>query len=279
MAVKSLLARKVLGLLGSFGLRVLRSTIDWRAIYADVTVDPVNSRYATRAVYACWHENMLVPLAMRAHRNNLGLASQHSDADIITRAIRHLGWSVVRGSTTRGSVLALLKMLRDDKRNLSITPDGPRGPRRTMSTGPIFLASKLGVPLTCIGCGYDRPWRMGSWDRFAIPRPFSRARVVFGPPLAVPAKLDRDALEGHRLWFEGLLNWLTEEAEAWAESGRRRRGELPMAAGKLVPEVMQWNPADALCLPDWLQNGWIRLGNRPAPAGCRLDSKDAGRAA
>ena len=59
--------------------------------------------------------------------------------------------------------------------HLTITPDGPRGPRRHMAPGPIYLASKLGLPLVLMGYAYDRPWRLHSWDRFAIPRPGSRA--------------------------------------------------------------------------------------------------------
>ena len=55
--------------------------------------------------------------------------------------------------------------------NLTITPDGPRGPRRQLAQGPVYLASKLGMPIVAMGFGYDRPWRFNSWDRFAIPRP------------------------------------------------------------------------------------------------------------
>ena len=267
MGIKSPLARKVLGLSGAVALRLLRATIDWKAVYMDPTVDPVHPHAVRRSVYACWHEMVLSPAAMRGRRDVVGLASQHGDGEIISRAIRHLGWSVVRGSTTRGGVVALLKMLKDDVRHLSFTPDGPRGPRRTMSQGPIFLASKLGIPLVCIGYGYDRPWRLRSWDRFAIPRPFSRARAVYGPPLCVPAKLDRDGLEAHRAWFERLLNWLTEEAESWAESGQRRRGELPILPGAAPPRILRWTPADAPPLPDGLHESWIRLGNPPIRLG------------
>ena len=55
--------------------------------------------------------------------------------------------------------------------HLTITPDGPHGPRRRMAPGPIYLASKLGLPLVLMGYAYDRPWRLPSWDRFAVPRP------------------------------------------------------------------------------------------------------------
>jgi hypothetical protein len=70
------------------------------------------------------------------------------------------------------------------------------------------------------GLGYDRPWRNPwSWDRFAVPRPFSRARAVAGPRIRIPADLDRAGLERCRLSVECLLNRLTTEAENWAQTG------------------------------------------------------------
>ncbi|MCU0981654.1 MAG: hypothetical protein MUF25_21090, partial [Pirellulaceae bacterium] len=67
---------------------------------------------------------------------------------------------------------------------------------------------------------------MPTWDRFALPRPYSRARLVVGPRLHVPADLDREGLEWHRQQMEATLNQLTTEAERWAESGHRRRGQI-----------------------------------------------------
>jgi hypothetical protein len=91
----------------------------------------------------------------------------------------------------------------------------------------VYLASKLQMPLVLLGLGYDRPWRVPSWDRFAIPRPFSRARGVISPAMHLPPDLDRDGIEHYRREVERLLNRLTVEAEAWAESGTRKLGEQP----------------------------------------------------
>ncbi len=111
--------------------------------------------------------------------------------------------------------------------HLTITPDGPRGPRRKMAPGSIYLASKLGLPLVVMGYGYDRPWRVRTaWDQFAIPRPFSRARAVPSQEIFVPANLDRQGIEYYRQKIEQLLNRLTLEAEAWAESGTRKIGQV-----------------------------------------------------
>jgi lysophospholipid acyltransferase (LPLAT)-like uncharacterized protein len=114
-------------------------------------------------------------------------------------------------------------LARSRRMHLTITPDGPRGPRRIMAPGAVYLASKLGMPLVAMGYGYDRPWRVRSaWDQFAIPRPGSRARAIPSGEIFVPPDLDREGIEYFRQKIENLLNRLTVEAENWAASGRRK---------------------------------------------------------
>jgi hypothetical protein len=97
----------------------------------------------------------------------------------------------------------------------------------------------LQLPLVVMGFGYDRPWRANSWDRFAMPRPFSRGRAILGPPLMLPRDLDRDGMERCRQRAERLLNDLTCEAEAWAVAGTKKVGEVAIRPGHApVPVVI-----------------------------------------
>ena len=81
--------------------------------------------------------------------------------------------------------------------------------------------------MVAVGFGADRPWRIArAWDRFAIPRPFSRARAVVGPEIVVPDGLDRDGLEHFRQRIEALLNGLCDEADVWAASGACWKGQV-----------------------------------------------------
>jgi hypothetical protein len=89
----------------------------------------------------------------------------------------------------------------------------------------VFLAGTLGIPIVAMGLGYDRPWRMRTWDRFAVPRPFSHARGVVSRAIHVPAALDRDGIERYRQGIERILVRLSDDAEAWACSGKRRPGD------------------------------------------------------
>ena len=207
-------------------IRQWMGTLDCRAEFGDPAVDPANPAYRGAKIYVFWHENILLPLFLRGHCNIAMLLSRHHDADILARVAGMMGFGVVRGSTFKGGSTALRELaVRAASENLTITPDGPRGPRRRLAPGCVFLASTLGLPIVAMGLGYDRPWRMGTWDRFAVPRPFSRARAVVSRPIRVPAGLDREGIEWHRAGVERLLVRLSDDAEAWANARGRRPGE------------------------------------------------------
>ena len=249
---------KALGAAAAGVARLYRRTIDWKALYFDPTTDTVHPEHAGRFLYLTWHEYMLMPILLRGSRWMRALASTHGDGELICNAMRHLGWHVTRGSSTRGGTAALFRLLRNDGRHITITPDGPRGPRRTMSPGVIYLASRLGIPIVCTGYGYHRAWRARSWDQFAIPRALTRGRAIFGPPLLVPPGLDRDGVELYREWFERLLNWLTTEAEEWAAGGHRKRGEVAMIPNVAPPELHRPYHTP-LTLPPTLAADWAAL--------------------
>jgi lysophospholipid acyltransferase (LPLAT)-like uncharacterized protein len=219
-----------LGGLGVYGLvRQLMGTLDYQALFYDRTVDPARQDFRGPVLYIFWHEYIPAPFYLRPHCNIAMLLSRHRDAEWLSQAAELMGFDTIRGSTRRGGDAALRELFRRGRSmNLAITPDGPRGPRRTLASGCIFTASKLGLPLVAFGVGYDRPWRLGSWDRFAVPRPYSRVRIVVGPRIRVPADLDRDGIEQQRRQVEAVMNRLTDEAEEWALSGDRRRGQVPL---------------------------------------------------
>jgi lysophospholipid acyltransferase (LPLAT)-like uncharacterized protein len=238
------------GLLSTAAVRSWMGTLDYKAAFYDSAVDPALPECQVQKLYLFWHEYILCPFYLRGHCNLAMLLSRHPDAEILSRAAYHMGFASVRGSTRRGGVAAIRTLLRTRRKmHLAITPDGPLGPRRKMAAGPIYLASRLGLPLVLLGFGYDRPWRMPTWDRFALPRPCSRARSIASPEIHVPRNLDRKGLEYFRQRVERVLGRLTHEAEAWAESGRRmtgeqnlRRGPVRLASRRLDPRHLLSGP-------------------------------------
>lgn len=225
MQLQNSLTNGLAGLLTAKLIRRWMGTLDFRVLYYDRSLDPA---IGTRGpgIYIFWHENILFPLYLRGRCHLSMLLSRHRDADILAVVARLSGFGAVRGSTGRGGREAFQQLVElSDNQHLTITPDGPRGPRRQLAFGPIYLASRTGLPLIALGFGYDRPWRTNSWDQFAIPRPFSRARGIVSPPLWIPPKLERETAETYRGAVERLLTDLTDEAARWAESGKRRHGE------------------------------------------------------
>ena len=217
-----------MGGLGVFVLvRQLMGTLDYQALLYDPAADPASPHFAGPAIFIFWHEYLAVPFYLRPHCGLSLLISRHRDAEWLAQAARLMGHGTVRGSTQRGGDVALRELLRAGRgMNLAITPDGPRGPRRELASGCIYAASRLQMPLIAFGVGCHRPWRLPTWDRFALAKPYSRCRLVVAPPLVIPPELDRAGVEQHRQRVEATLNCLTAEAEAWAESGARRPGQV-----------------------------------------------------
>ncbi len=229
--------------LGGLGFSTLlvnwMGTLKYEAAFHPDFNDPASVDFKPPAIYLVWHEYIPVFTYLRGFCNMAMLASRHQDAEWLTQTTRFVGFSMVRGSTNRGGMRALREMMRMDREtNLGIAPDGPRGPRRKVAAGAVFLASKMEIPVVCVGIGYDRPWRMRrTWDQFAVPRPFSRARAIVGPKMYVPKKLSRADLHRYQEHVQRSLMQLTESAETWAASGKQlERGEpivrkgLPLGA-------------------------------------------------
>jgi len=217
--------------LGGFAIFMLvrqwMRTMDCQALFYDRTVDPAREDFRGPALFIFWHEYIPAPFFLRPRCNIAMLLSRHRDAEWLAQAARFMGFESVRGSTKRGGDAALRELFSKGRSmNLAITPDGPRGPRRKLASGCIFAASRLQLPLIPFGMGYDRPWRLGTWDRFAVPRPYSRLRCVVGPHIWLPPDLNRKGIAKYRVEVEEIMNQLTDEAERWAASGERRPGQV-----------------------------------------------------
>lgn len=168
------------------------------------------------ALFAFWHQQIL-PLA-HVHRNEgiVVLVSEHRDGEYIARVIERRGFGTVRGSSTRGGARGLRQLVRAARegRDLGITPDGPRGPLHEVKPGVITTAQLSGAAILPLAAGCGRAWRLRSWDRFMIPKPFTRVRVRYGTPIDVPRDADAEEQERIRLELETVLIGLGTEVGA-----------------------------------------------------------------
>jgi lysophospholipid acyltransferase (LPLAT)-like uncharacterized protein len=197
-------------------------------------------------IYAFWHEHLFMPACVYGRPDTAVLIGQHADGEIIAQVAERFGFRVVRGSTTRGGTAALLQMLRKGwgARHLAITPDGPRGPRRKCQFGAVYLASRTGLPIVVGGFGFSHCWRAGSWDRFAVPLPFSRVRCVTAHPIRVPPGLSAPELEPYQRAVEELADLAIAVAERWAETGEfDSLGYKPPPDAVVIPEHHKAWPA------------------------------------
>jgi lysophospholipid acyltransferase (LPLAT)-like uncharacterized protein len=166
-------------------------------------------------IFAFWHSRIL-PLA-HLHRNQgvVVLVSEHRDGEYIARIVARRGFGTARGSSTRGGVRGLRELIRAGRagRDLAVTPDGPKGPPRRVKWGTLVAAQVTGFPVIPVAAGGEGVWRVNSWDRFVIPRPFARIRVRYGTPLQVPRDAGPEELRTLAARLDGELNQLTDEVD------------------------------------------------------------------
>jgi lysophospholipid acyltransferase (LPLAT)-like uncharacterized protein len=211
---------KTAGFAGATLLRAWVRTLNYRYHPLGPNVDPSGPALAERYIYAMWHEYLLLPVFCYPRRDVHVLISKHADGQWVAEFCRSLRIPVIRGSTTRGGAEAIRRLLRAGREShIALTPDGPRGPRRRVQPGLVYLASRLGLSIVPVGFGVQGCWRMKSWDRFAMPHPWTRTRCVTGSPIAVPPVSDLWKLEEYRLRVESSLMNTTLQAEQWATTG------------------------------------------------------------
>ena len=216
----------VLGFAGRFAalsLKMLVRTLNFDYFCIGTQVIPAeNIALGERYVFSMWHEYILLPIFKFGHANMGALVSKHADGQLLGHLLGSVKMGMVHGSTSRGGVEAIRHILRDKDvhRHLVVTPDGPRGPRRVAQVGVVYIASRTGLTCVPMGVGYSSPWRAKSWDRFAVPRPFSRARLITGEPVPIPAGLKMAQLEAALAPLQAEMDRLTLLAEDWAVTGK-----------------------------------------------------------
>ena len=170
----------------------------------------------TPIIAAAWHNRLLMlPISARRFvptRPGAALISASRDGGWIAELVKKCGFDVVRGSSSRQGVAAILQMgdVLASGRDVIISPDGPRGPVYQVEPGIIFLAQKSGFPVMPLHLEFSSSWRVKSWDRFFVPKPFSKARLIFGKPYHVAATASDDTFEAERLKVENMLMSLVE---------------------------------------------------------------------
>lgn len=177
----------------------------------DLTGQKMKARPGAPVIWIFWHNCLFcAPLTKKRFSGTApatALASASRDGAIIESMVTSFGVKTVRGSSSRRGVAALiaLKKALAAGEHLFITPDGPRGPRYHLQPGVVKLAQSSGAPIVPVRFHHSSSWRLKSWDRFHIPKPFGKVVINISDAIHIPSKIDKNDFETYRKKVEDAL--------------------------------------------------------------------------
>lgn len=243
MKIRNKLVNWTIARLGTWVLQALFLTvrIDHRKVVEDGT--PYRSATGiTRFCFCLWHDAIVTAVFSMKTYKLAGLISRHQDGSYLSHAVRLVGITPVRGSASRGGAQATRQLIDQPDLHVCITPDGPRGPRRVMKDGIVYLASRTGRPIVPTTLVATNCWRIaGGWSDMMIPKPFSRLLMIAGTPIEIPPEISREK-----------ISQITEEIQLEMDrldliGNRLIVGDESVAA--LIPQIGVY-PDDRLPLPE-----------------------------
>jgi len=196
----------------SVAIRLLIKTLRINIINGDSISNLVSEK--KNFVAAFWHGSMMIGWFIHRNGNAAALVSQSKDGDVLAAILEKWNYNVVRGSSSTGgsdALTAMIFLMREDY-SLIITPDGPRGPICKMKAGAVITAKRSNVPLFLVGIGIKNKIILKSWDRFEVPKPFSKVVVIYSDPIFIDEKLSYEETNHKILECEDLLNKLHKDA-------------------------------------------------------------------
>jgi lysophospholipid acyltransferase (LPLAT)-like uncharacterized protein len=235
--------QNILAALGAAWIRFVYTTGN----YEHLNEDGARAHWDAKTPFigAFWHNRLfLIVKGWRSDGKVYTLISRHGDGQLITDVMGHMGVDVVRGSAAamgkkrkdRGGSAAFREMISvlNEGATMSLTPDGPKGPRYRVKDGIVMLAKLSGAPILPATYSAKRALVLNSWDRFMIPWPFSKGVILWGKPISVPADAGDDLLEQKRLELEAEMIRITAEADRMMgrqpiEPGEPRKSRAPVS--------------------------------------------------
>lgn len=182
---------RLAGLLLYWLILLIGKTVRFTVVGSE-NIDPRNPQ-----VVCFWHNRIPIGTYFFRRRGIVVMSSRSFDSEYIARFIQRFGYGAARGSSTRGARAALIQMIRAVRagRGAGFSVDGPRGPVYVAKPGALLLAAKTGAPILPFSVTLEHCWRLRSWDRIEIPRPFTRAIAVIGEPFHVVTGTDPEELD------------------------------------------------------------------------------------
>ena len=223
--LKRLLNLRIMPFIGLVVVRIISATYIIKMINPEIESNVF--KRGQIPIYASWHQRFFPGITLFARRKPISIMiSQSRDGELISRIAHVLGWYPVRGSSSKGGSQALrtLKKLIREGYKVGHIVDGPRGPFGVVKPGLLLIAQATGMPIIPIIISAEKKWVFNSWDRFIIPKPFSRVIIRFCDEICIPRKLSLSEFEEQRSQIENTFKKRYTEADAiWSNATEVRR--------------------------------------------------------
>jgi hypothetical protein len=204
-------------------LRVVSLTWRFEVIAEEGATPLLQGLGAGAEIFAFWHQCVLPCTVYFPRSHATILISRSFDGELITRILEMFGFHAVRGSSSRGAREGLLglKQVIESGKPAIFTADGPRGPIYQTKMGPIKLAQMTGARIGCFHLEPERAWVMRSWDRFLVPKPFTRIVVSWARWTHVPTDLPAEEFETRRTELNAAIERARLNAYAHFKKAQR----------------------------------------------------------
>ncbi|MGD0211189.1 MAG: lysophospholipid acyltransferase family protein [Desulfomonilia bacterium] len=201
----------------SIGLIIIRLiSMTYRIIVINPEIEKSIFARGEVPVYISWHQRFFPGITFFAQRHHISIMiSKSKDGDYISKIVHILGWTPVRGSSTKGGKEALDELKRRAQEGCTIGHiiDGPKGPFGVVKPGLLVIAQHSGMPILPAIVSSEKRWVFNSWDKFMVPKPFSRVIIMFDKETYIPSDIDSDEFERLRLSIQERLYELYREAD------------------------------------------------------------------
>lgn len=215
--IKYFIIRHFLTFLAYYALSLYSKTIRVKLENEETLKEHIKNN--GRVLVYTWHQRFFGGFYLPKEFNESPciMISQSRDGDFIADVVQRIGWIPVRGSSSRRGKKALEEMIAGMIENSvgGHVVDGPTGPPRIVKPGLVILAQKTGAPICPVFISYETPWIFNSWDRFMVPKPFSKVLIRFGTLEFIPEDMDNEQFEAVRLGIERKMAEGYEEADSY----------------------------------------------------------------
>lgn len=162
------------------------------------------------AIFVFWHGRsmMLSPIIRMRGMRGYAIASRHKDGRMMAKIQRLFGLKAIYGSTTKGGIQVLrqgVRVLRDGRYALCLSPDGPSGPSMRVQEGALYFAKMTGAPIIPVCYSSSRALVQKRWDRYLLALHFSRIKCVVGEPIFIAPNATSEEFEAKRTELENIM--------------------------------------------------------------------------